>query len=110
MKRNIEQIFSIWISVAKFLPCIDIAHLATCDKSFSILFDGILVKWFITDRKDFGIDRTKPRIRIKILFVINNKVVFAHITYDARYDFSVEDVITNTSFYDACNRNFVAAQ
>jgi hypothetical protein len=100
-KQNVEQVFSVWISVAKFLSCVDASHLLICNKSFTSLLSGIIVKWFITNRKNFGIDYTNPEIDIKIPFIFNNKVVFAGISHNGRFGFSVNDIVTNITFYDA---------
>jgi hypothetical protein len=40
---------------------------------------------------------------------MENKVIFAKIYYNARFEFQVGDVITNTSFYNAYKRNFIAS-
>jgi hypothetical protein len=99
---------NVWISVAKFLSSIDVSHLVTCNKSLSILLNGILIKWFITDRKDFGIDQTtwnhvidtNPQVKIKIPFLMNNIVIFADIDYNARFGFAVEDIVAQICFYN----------
>jgi hypothetical protein len=67
-----------------------------------------LIKWFITERKDFGIDQTtwnhvidtNPQVKIKIPFLMNNIVIFADIDYNARFGFAVEDIVAQICFYN----------
>jgi hypothetical protein len=80
-KQNVEQVFSIWILVAKFLSCVDASHLLICNKLLTSLLSGTLVKWFITNRNNFGIDYSQPKFFIRIPFVIENKVIFCYIDY-----------------------------
>jgi hypothetical protein len=104
-RQNAEQVFSIWISAAKFLSCKDVAHLLICNKSLTSLLSGIIVKWFITNRRDFGIDYSNPEIDITIPFTFNNKVVFASISYNARFGFGVNDIVTNIHFYNSTTKS-----